>query len=118
MILQNRGSFAIAFSFTRILARQRKRPNRRFLRAYQKGARLTRENRVKPSDHTQMGENGSGHCAFRLPPLSDSLPIDGKISEKGIAIVVDQEFEQPRIKRKITVDEMVDRSFMKLLPAK
>ena len=48
----------------------------------------------------------------------DSFPIDGKISEKGIAIVADQEFEQGRIKRKITVDEMVDRSFMKLLPAK
>jgi hypothetical protein len=55
----------------------------------------------------------SGYHHYR-----DSLPIDGKISEKGIAIVADQEFEQHRIKRKITVDEMVDRSFMKLLPAK
>jgi ABC-type nitrate/sulfonate/bicarbonate transport system substrate-binding protein len=45
----------------------------------------------------------------------DSFPVDGKIAEKGIAVVIEQEFETGRIKRNIPLDEMVDRSFMTML---
>lgn len=91
----------------------------RFLRAYQKGARLTRENRDEAVKSLRKWVKmdpaiaPAGYDQYR-----DSFPIDGKIAEKGIGIVADQEFEQGRIKRKITIDEMVDRSFMKLLPTK
>ena len=91
----------------------------RFLKAYQKGARVTRENRDEAVKSLRKWVKidpavaPAGYDQYR-----DSFPLDGKIAEKGIAIVADQEFEQGRIKRKITVDEMVDRSFMKLLPPK
>jgi NitT/TauT family transport system substrate-binding protein len=96
-----------------------KEQSMRFLRAYQKGARLTRENRDEAVKSLRKWVKmdpaiaPSGYDQYR-----DSFPIDGKISEKGIGIVADQEFEQGRIKRKITIDEMVDRSFMKLLGGK
>jgi NitT/TauT family transport system substrate-binding protein len=96
-----------------------KEQSTRFLRAYQKGARLTRENRDEAVKSLRKWVKmdpaiaPAGYDQYR-----DSFPIDGKISEKGIGIVADQEFEQGRIKRKITIDEMVDRSFMKLLPTK
>jgi hypothetical protein len=42
----------------------------------------------------------------------DSFPVDGKIAEKGIGIVIDQEVETGRMKKRITIDDMVDRSFI------
>jgi len=41
--------------------------------------------------------------------------MDGRIAEKAISAVIDQEFETGRIKKKISVDEIIDRSFMNLL---
>ena len=48
----------------------------------------------------------------------DSFPVDGKIAEKGITIVADQEFETGRLKKKISVEDMMDRSFISLLGKK
>jgi hypothetical protein len=42
----------------------------------------------------------------------DSFPVDGKMAEKGIGIVIDQEFETGRLKKRLTIDDMVDWSFI------
>ena len=43
----------------------------------------------------------------------DSFPLNGQIAEKVIPVVIEQEIEAGRIKKKITVEDMIDRSFMK-----
>lgn len=91
----------------------------RFIRAYQKGTRLTRDNRdeaikaLRKFVKMDPAVAPAGYDRYR-----DSFPVDGKIAEKGIAIVADQEFEQGRIKKRITVDDMIDRSFMSMLGGK
>jgi len=85
----------------------------RFIRAYQKGTRLTRDSRdeairvLKKYVKMDPAVAPAGYDLYR-----DSFPADGKIAEKGIGIVADQEFEQGRVKKRITVDDMIDRSFM------
>jgi hypothetical protein len=44
--------------------------------------------------------------------------LNGKIADKSIPVVIDQEFEAGRIKRKITLDELIDRSFINQLGGK
>ena len=91
----------------------------KFIRAYQKGTRLTRDNRedairsLRKFVKMDPAVAPAGYDQYR-----DSFPVDGQIAEKGIAIVADQEFEQGRTKRKLTIDDMVDRSFIKLLGSK
>ena len=48
----------------------------------------------------------------------DSFPVNGKIAEKPIPVVIDQEFEFGRIKRRITLDDMIDRSFIQTIGGK
>jgi NitT/TauT family transport system substrate-binding protein len=85
----------------------------RFLRAYQKGTRYTRDNRdeaigvLKKYVKMDPAVAPAGYDLYR-----DSFPVDGKIAEKGIGIVADQEFEEGRIKKRVSIDEMIDRSFM------
>jgi ABC-type nitrate/sulfonate/bicarbonate transport system substrate-binding protein len=52
----------------------------------------------------------AGYAEYR-----DSFPLNGQIAEKVIPAVIEQEIEAGRIKKKITVDDMIDRSFMKTL---
>lgn len=91
----------------------------KFLRAYQKGTKLTRDNRdeaiksLKKSVKMDPIHAPAGYDQYR-----ESFPLDGKIAEKGISIVANEEFDQGRVKRRVTLDEMVDRSFMTLLGAK
>ena len=85
----------------------------RFLRAYQKGTRYARDNRdeairaLRKFVKMDPAVAPAGYDQYR-----DSFPVDGKIAEKGIGIVIDQEFETGRLKKKITIDDMVDRSFI------
>jgi NitT/TauT family transport system substrate-binding protein len=85
----------------------------RFIRAYLKGTRFTRENREESikvlRKYVKMDPAVApqGYDLYR-----DSFPVDGKIAENGIGVVADQEFEQGRVKRRISIDEMLDRSFM------
>ena len=44
-----------------------------------------------------------------------SFPLNGQIAEKTIPAVIEQEFESGRLQKKVTVEDMVDRSFMKAL---
>lgn len=91
----------------------------RFIRAYQKGTRLTRDSRdeairvLRKYVKMDPAVAPAGYDLYR-----DSFPVDGKIAEKGIGIVADQEFEQGRVKKRITVDDMLDRSFMLTLVRK
>lgn len=91
----------------------------RFIRAYQKGTRWTRENRdeairvLRKYVKMDPAVAPQGYDLYR-----DSFPIDGKIAENGIGIVADQEFEQGRVKKRITVADMLDRSLILTLDRK
>jgi NitT/TauT family transport system substrate-binding protein len=91
----------------------------RFLRAYQRATRYTRDNRddviriLRKYVKMDPAVAPAGYDQYR-----DSFPIDGKIAEKGIQIVADQEFETGRLKKRLTIEDMVDRSFMNLLGKK
>jgi NitT/TauT family transport system substrate-binding protein len=86
----------------------------RFLRAFQKGVKYTRENKndaVKiMMKYVKMDPAyaPAGYDEYR-----DSFPLNGQIAEKVIPTVIEQEIEAGRIKKKITVDDMIDRSYMK-----
>ncbi len=91
----------------------------KFLRAYQKGVRYTRENRdealraIRKYVKMDPAYAPAGYAQYR-----ESFPVDGKIAEKAIPVVIEQEFETGRIKRKISLDELIDRSFMNTLGGK
>lgn len=88
----------------------------KFLRSFQRGVRHTRENRdeaiatLRKYVKMDPADAPAGYDEYR-----SSWPLDGQLFDKGIAAVVDQEFETGRIKRKIPPGEMVDRTFMNLL---
>jgi len=91
----------------------------KFLKAFQRGVKYTRENREEGiralRKYVQMdaAEAAAGYDEYR-----DSFPLDGRIAEKGIAVAIDQEVEAGRLKRKIPVNEMIDYSFINLLAKK
>jgi NitT/TauT family transport system substrate-binding protein len=91
----------------------------KFLRAYQRGVRHTRENRddgikaLRKYVQLDAAEAAAGYDEYR-----DSFPLDGRILDRGIAVTVEQELETGRLKRKIPVSEMVDPTFINLLGKK
>ena len=91
----------------------------KFLRAYQRGVRHTRDNRddgikaLRKYVQLDAAEAAAGYNEYR-----DSFPLDGRILDRGIALTVEQELETGRLKRKIPVSEMVDPTFINLLGKK
>ena len=91
----------------------------KFLRAYQKGVRYTRDNKNGAVNimkkYVKMDPNyaPSGYDEYR-----DSFPLNGQIAEKAIPTVIDEEFRTGRIKKKLTVEDMVDRSFISSIGGK
>jgi NitT/TauT family transport system substrate-binding protein len=91
----------------------------KFLRAFQRGVKYTRENRedaiktLRKYVQMEAAEAAAGYDEYR-----DSFPLDGRILDKGIAIAIEQEFDTGRIKRKIPTSEMVDPTFINLLGKK
>lgn len=87
----------------------------KFLRAYQKGVRHTLENKddalaaLRKYVKMDPAYAPAGYDEYR-----NSFPVNGKIAERPIPAVIEQEFEAGRIKKKVTVDDMIDRSFMNL----
>jgi NitT/TauT family transport system substrate-binding protein len=85
----------------------------RFLRAYQKGVKHTLENKddavraIRKYVKMDPAYAPAGYDQYR-----GSFPLNGVIAEKPIPVVIEQEFENGRIKKKITVDELIDRSFI------
>lgn len=100
------------------LAKERTQATK-FLRAYQRGVKQTLENKddaVKAlRKYVKMDPvyAPAGYDQYR-----DSFPLNGYIAEKTVPIVVEQEFEGGRLKRKISVEEIIDRSFMTMLGGK
>lgn len=91
----------------------------KFLRAYQRGVRHTHENKedayraIRKYVKLDPQYVAAGYEEYR-----DSFPLNGNITDKVLPLVIEQEFEAGRLKRKITADELIDKSFMKILGSK
>ncbi|HEX2261959.1 MAG TPA: ABC transporter substrate-binding protein [Candidatus Binatia bacterium] len=85
----------------------------KFLRAFQRGVRYTRENKddsvriLRKYVKIDPAYAPAGYDEYR-----DSFPLNGQIAEKVIPTVIEQELEAGRLKKKITVEDMIDRSFI------
>jgi NitT/TauT family transport system substrate-binding protein len=88
----------------------------KFLRAYQRGVRYTRENRedgvrtLRKYVGLDAAEAAAGYDEYR-----NSFPLDGRILDAGITATVEQEMETGRLKSKISAGEMIDQSFINSL---
>ncbi len=91
----------------------------KFLRAYQRGVKYTHENRADAINilrkYVKVDPN---YAPAGYDEYKDSFPINGQIAEKAIPVVIDEEFRTGRIKKKITLDDLIDRSFIKMLGGK
>ena len=91
----------------------------KFLRAYQRGVKHTHENKedairaIRKYVKIDPAYAPAGYEQYR-----DSFPINGRLAEKAIPVVIEQEFDSGRIKKKITIDDLVDHSFMSLMGGK
>jgi len=91
----------------------------KFLRAYQKGVKYTHENKADAvriiGKYVKLDPAyaPAGYDEYR-----DSFPLNGQIAEKAIAVVIEEEFQAGRIKKKVTLDDMIDRSFISMLGGK
>jgi NitT/TauT family transport system substrate-binding protein len=91
----------------------------RFLRAYQRGVKHTHENKEDAIRAIQKYvKMDPAYAPAGYDEYRDSFPLNGQIAEKPIPVVIEQEFENGRIKRKITLDELIDRSFIQLVGGK
>ena len=88
----------------------------KFLRAYQRGVKYTLENKADAVKIMQKyvkmdpAYAPAGYDEYRA-----SFPLNGQIAEKVIPVVIEQEHEHGRIKKKVTLEDMIDRSFIKAL---
>jgi NitT/TauT family transport system substrate-binding protein len=91
----------------------------KFLRAYQRGVKHTHENKddairaIRKYVRMDPAYAPAGYDEYR-----ESFPVNGKLAEKAIPVVIEQEFKEGRIKRKISLDELIDRSFIQTLGGK
>jgi NitT/TauT family transport system substrate-binding protein len=88
----------------------------KFLRAHQRGVKYTMEN--KADAVKIMGKYVKLDPAYApagYDEYHDSFPLNGQIAEKVIPAVIEEEFQTGRIKKKVTLEDMVDRSFIKAL---
>ena len=91
----------------------------KFLRAYQKGVRYTRDNKAEAVNiMKKYVKMDPAYAPAGYDEYRDSFPINGQIAEKAIPIVIDEEYRTGRIKKKLTVEDMVDRSFINTLGGK
>jgi NitT/TauT family transport system substrate-binding protein len=91
----------------------------KFLRAFQRGVKYTRENKdeavqvMRKYVKIDPAYAPAGYDEYR-----DSFPLNGQIAEKAIPVVIEEEFRTGRIKKKVTLEDMIDRSFIKMLGGK
>jgi sulfonate transport system substrate-binding protein len=91
----------------------------KFLRAYQKGVKYTRDNKGEAvrimQKYVKMDPvyAPAGYDEYR-----ESFPVNGQIAEKAIPVVIDEEFRAGRIKKKVTLEDMIDRSFISMVGGK
>src|SRR5689334_12533406 len=88
------------------LAREKEQATR-FLRAYRRGVKHTRENRddgiraLRKYVGLDAAEAAAGYDEYR-----NSFPLDGRILDTGITATVEQEIETGRLKGKLSANEM------------
>lgn len=91
----------------------------KFLRAYQRGVKYTHENRADAINilrkYVKVDPN---YAPAGYDEYKESFPINGQIAEKAIPVVIEEEFRTGRIKKKITLNDLVDRSFIKMMGGK
>jgi NitT/TauT family transport system substrate-binding protein len=88
----------------------------KFLRAYQRGVKYTRENKADSVDVLRKYVKlDPAYAPAGYDEYRDSFPLNGQIAEKAIPEVIEEEFRTGRIKKKITLEDMLDRSFIKML---
>ena len=91
----------------------------KFLRAYQKGVRYTRDNKddavriMRKYVKIDPAYAPAGYDEYR-----ESFPLNGQIAEKAIPVVIEEEFRTGRIKKKLTLEDMIERSYIKMLGGK
>src|SRR5918995_45620 len=91
----------------------------KFLRAYQRGVKFTHENKdeavriMRKYVKLDPAYAPAGYDEYR-----DSFPFNGQIAEKVIPQVIAEEAATGRIKRKISLDELIDRSFIQAIGGK
>ena len=91
----------------------------KFLRAYQKGVKYTRENKDEAVKMMmKYVKMDPAYAPAGYDEYRDSFPLNGQIAEKAIPTVIDEEFRSGRIKKKLTLDDMVDRSFISMFGGK
>ncbi len=91
----------------------------KFLRAYQKGVKYARENKDEAVKiMMKYVKIDPAYAPAGYDEYRDSFPLNGQIAEKAIPVVIDEEFRTGRIRKKLTLDDMVDRSFISMLGGK
>ena len=91
----------------------------KFLRAYQRGVKHTLENKddalkaIRKYVRMDPAYAPAGYDEYR-----DSFPASGKIAEKPVPEVIELEFKEGRLKRKISTDELIDKSFIQMFGGK
>ena len=88
----------------------------KFLRAYQRGVKYTLENKADAVKIMQKYvKMDPAYAPAGYDEYRPSFPLNGQIAEKVIPVVIEQEYEHGRIKKKVTLEDMIDRSFIKAL---
>jgi NitT/TauT family transport system substrate-binding protein len=88
----------------------------KFLRAYLRGVKYTHENKADAVRiMTKYVKLDPAYAPAGYDEYRDSFPLNGQIAEKAIPEVIEEEFRTGRIKKKITLEDMLDRSFIKML---
>jgi NitT/TauT family transport system substrate-binding protein len=91
----------------------------KFLQAYQRGVKFTHENKTDSVKIMQKYvKMDPAYAPAGYDEYRDSFPLNGQIAEKVIPEVIEEEFKVGRIKKKITLDELIDRSFIKTIGGK
>jgi NitT/TauT family transport system substrate-binding protein len=91
----------------------------KFLQAYQRAVKYTRENKTDSVKIMQKYvKMDPAYAPAGYDEYRDSFPLNGQIAEKVIPLVIEQEAETGRIKRKISLDELIDRSFIQAIGGK
>jgi NitT/TauT family transport system substrate-binding protein len=91
----------------------------KFLRAYQKGVKYTLDHKDEAVKiMMKYVKIDPAYAPAGYDEYRDSFPVNGQIAEKAIPTVIDEEFRTGRIKKHLTVEDMVDRSFISALGGK
>jgi NitT/TauT family transport system substrate-binding protein len=91
----------------------------KFVRAYQKGVKYTRDNKGEAVRIMQKYvKMDPAYAPAGYDEYRESFPVNGQIAEKAIPVVIDEEFRAGRIKKKVTLEDMIDRSFISMVGGK